>query len=278
MLAFSCSSTRSLPEGEKLYTGARVTLNAPELPAKQRKVFRSQLQGLTAPKPNSRLLGIPFKLNIYNMFAKAKPKSFFGKLRNKFGEPPVLLSSVDLDQNFKSLDAFLDNKGFFKSSVTGDTVSKGKKGHAEYTAEAGPRYTLRNIQFGTDSTAQLVQDIRASTTNTLLKSGDPYDLDVVRGERIRIDAFLKERGYFYFSPDALLAQVDSTAGNHQVDLRLITKAEVPASALAAYRINDVFIYTNYRINAERADTSIENAQLHEGYYVVDRRKRFKPKM
>ncbi|HZH01750.1 MAG TPA: hypothetical protein VEY32_11745, partial [Flavisolibacter sp.] len=93
----ACSTTKHLPEGEKLYTGASVKLNASGTTVRQNKVLKSDLQGLTRPKPNSRFLGIPFKLGIYNLFRNAKPNSFFGKFRDKSGEPPVLLSSVDLN-------------------------------------------------------------------------------------------------------------------------------------------------------------------------------------
>src|SRR5215218_10804481 len=95
----SCSSTKSLPESEKLYTGATVKMSGSELPARKRKVLKADLQGLTRPKPNTSVLGLPIKLYIYNVFAKKKPNSFWGKLRTKYGQPPVLLSSVRLDQN-----------------------------------------------------------------------------------------------------------------------------------------------------------------------------------
>src|SRR5688500_3643699 len=95
-LLTACSTTRSVPDGDRLYTGAKVDVDGPSsVKAKQRKVLRSDLQGLTRPRPNSRFLGIPFKLMIYNMFPKAKPDSFFGRMRSRAGEPPVLLSEVN---------------------------------------------------------------------------------------------------------------------------------------------------------------------------------------
>src|SRR5687768_11279839 len=132
----ACNVTKSLPEGEKLYTGATVKMDAPNLTAKQKKVFQADLQGLTRPRPNSRFLGIPFKLIIYTAFRNAKPKSFFGKFRDKNGQPPVLLSSVDLEHNQKVLESHLENKGFFKASVDGDTTAKAKRGSATYDAQA----------------------------------------------------------------------------------------------------------------------------------------------
>jgi outer membrane protein assembly factor BamA len=211
------------------------------------------------------------------MFRKAKPKSFFGKFRDKNGEPPVLLSSVDLENNEKILQNYLENKGFFKAAVSGDTTSKAKRGSAAYTTTTGFQYTIRNIQFPNDSSG-LSQTIQQSAKESLLKTGAPYDLDLIKGERTRIDAYLKERGYYYFSPDFLLARVDSSEGKHTVEMRLIVKEEAPEQATQPYRINNVYIYSGYNINANRVDTSKTNAVLYEGFYVIDRRKRFKPSL
>src|SRR5947208_3215890 len=94
-----CSNTKYLPANEKLYDGATVKINGPSLTSRQRKVLKSDLQGLARPKPNSKVLGMRIKLSIYNLFRNKKPNSFWGKLRTKYGEPPVLLSQVDLPHN-----------------------------------------------------------------------------------------------------------------------------------------------------------------------------------
>ncbi len=279
LLLASCSTTKSLPEGEKLYTGAQVRLNsATNLPARNQKVLRTDLEGMTRPKPNTRLFGIPIKLSIYNMFAKSKPKSFFGKLRDRMGEPPVLLSSVDLQHNAQLLQSHLENKGFFKALVTADTVVKNKKAHAVYSAEAGNQYKINSIQYVNDSSSQLDIAIKQTATESFLKPGSPYDLDVVKGERIRIDGYLKENGFYYFSPDYLLVKIDSTVGQNKVDMKLTVKSETPNNAKQAYRIGNVFIYSGYNLNTAQIDTSKTNMEYYQGYYVVNPRKVYKPRL
>ncbi|MGV3657343.1 MAG: BamA/TamA family outer membrane protein [Chitinophagaceae bacterium] len=277
IICSSCSTTRTVPEGDQLYTGARVEVSGPDLTTKQKKSLRSELAGITRPRPNSRVLGIPFKLLIYNMFGNRKPDSFFGKLRDKFGEPPVLLSDLDLEHNTKILENHLENRGFFNAGVTGDTIVKKKKAHAEFAAATGHQYHIDSISFDGDS-SRLAQVIRESSSETLLVPGNPYDLDVIKGERLRIDAFLKERGFYYFNPDFLLVQVDSTDGTHKVDMRVIIKPDVPEPGRTPYTINNVFIYSGYNLTTASLDTNKANAQFYEGYYIIDRRKRFKPKL
>jgi len=274
---FGCSGTRRLPEGERLYTGARVTVEGPSLTVKEKKVLRKDLQGLTRPKPNTRFLGIPIKLGIYNLFRNAKPNSFFGRIRDRSGEPPVLMSELDLEANRKVLQNHLENKGYFRAKVTADTVVRNRKGHAEYHANTSDQYKINSVLFPQDSSL-LSHQIRSIANKTLLVVGKPFDLDVIRAERARIDAHLKENGYYFFSPDYLLLKTDSSNGDHKVDMQLIVKAETPPAAREVYRIKDVFIYSNYSLNTAQIDTLKSDAEFFRGYYVIDREKKFKPKL
>jgi outer membrane protein insertion porin family len=272
----ACSTTSHIPANDKLYTGASVSVTGPKLTVREKKTLRSDLSGLTRPRPNSKILGIiPFKLSFYNLFYNKKPNSFFGKLRDKWGEPPVLLSQLDLNKNVTILQNHLENKGYFHAKVTGDTSIRRKKASASYKAETGVQYLIASVHFPSDS-SDLSQTIQQSVSKTLLKTGTPFDLDVIKGERIRIDAFLKERGFYYFSPEFLLIKADSTIGNNKVDLYVTAKPEMPKVAGQIYTINDVFIYSNYSLNTAKEDTVRSDAELFKGYYLVDKSKRFHP--
>jgi outer membrane protein assembly factor BamA len=269
----SCNNTRHLPQGDKLYTGARVTVSGTST-TREKKVLQEDLSGLTRPKPNSKLFGIRFKLSIHNMFRKKKENSFFGRFRDKSGEPPVLLSQVDLQQNIKVLESHLQNKGYFRAKVEADTVVRRKKASARYTAVAGAQYIIDSVFYPTDSSL-LTQTIRESMDESLLVPGKPFDLDVIKGERLRLDAYLKERGYYYFGDDFILVKADTTIGNNLVNMHVTIKQDMPDEAGEVYRIRDVRIYSGFSLNTARIDTSLENSTFSNGYYIIDRRKRFK---
>jgi outer membrane protein assembly factor BamA len=270
----SCSPTKHLPPNEKLYTGATVTVRGPSLTVRERKELKEDLTGLTRPKPNSRLLGIPVKLMVYSMFHNAK-KGLFKNVRDKFGQPPVLLSQVDLDANIKLLQNYTENKGYFHAKTTGDTVVRRKRASAKYKVETGNQYKINAVHFPSDSDA-LSLAIAQTANHSLLKPGDPFDLEVIRGERTRIDAILKEKGFYFFGPDYLLLKTDSTIGNNSVDMFLTVKPETPKEATEVYRINDVYIYSNYSLNTARLDTSLANELVYKGYHIIDKKQRFKP--
>lgn len=271
---WACQGTRHLPVNEKLYTGAAIKINATSLSTRQKNSLKKNLKGLTRPKTNSTLLGMRPKLAIYNMFRNAK-KGIFKNIREKYGEPPVLASQLDLVANSKSLEDYLVNKGWFRGTVIGDTVAKRKTVKAIYIAETGLQYKINQVQFPTDS-SDLSKAIAAIAAKTLLKPGEPFDIDVIKAERQRIDVTLKERGFYYFNPDNLLIRTDSTIGNQVVNLYVVVKQETPVAARAIYRINNVYIYTGYNLNAERLDTVKSQGTFYKGYYIVDRRKKYKP--
>ncbi|HEY1023022.1 MAG TPA: hypothetical protein VGE06_11955, partial [Flavisolibacter sp.] len=277
-LLVACSPTKHIPQGDALYTGADVTLNAENVKSGQGKVLQADLENMTRPQPNARFLGIPFKLMFWNLFYTEKEKGLKKNLQNKLGEPPVLASQVDLDANTQLLENYLENKGFFAATVTADSTWKGKKASVAYTANAGNQYKIRSVTFEEDSSSQLNSAIQEIAQNTLLKPGEPYDLDLIKGERLRIDALLKERGFYYFSPEHLLVQVDSTVGTHEVDMRVVVKPDVPAEARQVYFINDVYIYSNYSLNTARVDTNRAQGIFHDGYFVIDKEAKFKPKL
>ena len=270
----ACSNTRHLPANDKLYTGANIAVNGTST-VREKKILSEDLEGLTRPKPNSKLLGLRLKLSIYNLFRNKKEKSFFGRIRSKNGEPPVLLSQVDLQQNVRVLQSHMENKGYFRAKVTGDTIIRNKKANARYNVEAGMQYKINAIHFPPDSNV-LYSTIRRSSDETLLIAGKPFDLDVIKAERIRIDGYLKERGFYFFSPEFILVKTDTTLGNNLVNMYVTVKPDIPIESKEVYRIKDVQIYTGYSLNMDRIDSSRSHAQYYKGYYIIDRRKRYKP--
>ncbi len=274
---YSCSETKSLEEGQYLYNGASIKINAvPPISRSKTRVLKTELTGLLRPKPNGTFLGIRVKLLLYNMAGKPKGKGLRYLIREKLGEPPVIATFTSMEKNRAILQNRLENRGYFKDTVILDTVYKGRKLGAVYTADIGKQYTIRNISFPS-SPDSLSQEISSMADKSLLKKGDPYNLDVIKNERTRIDVNLKQKGYYYFRPDDLLIRADSTVGDHQVDMNLIIKKSTPAEAYNVYRINEVVVFADYNVHV---DTSINVSDLpkFQGYTIIDSEKLFKPQI
>lgn len=278
LLLASCSATRRLKPGQYLYTGAEVIIN-PDSSAKikDKNQVKKTLESKTRPKPNKSFLGFKYKLFIYNLAADTvKPRGLGNWLKNKIGEKPVLMSEVKMKYNNDVLKSYLISQGYLQAEVSGDTLLKKKTGRAIYTANTGIRYKINSISFPKD-TGNLTNIVNQNKENTLLRVGNYYDLDTYKNERIRIDNDLKESGYFYFSPDHLILQVDSTIGKNLVDIRVSIKRTTPDAALKPFTIKNVNIYPNYTLRRDSVLRSLKPLEYND-FKIYDNRNTFKPKL
>ena len=275
---FGCSNTKYLPEGDFLYTGSSVKVKDSILDKKERKALENEAKNLLVPKPNKQILGLRPKLLVYNWVGEPKKeKGIKHWLRTKIGEAPVLFSKVDLDYNASILRNYMENKGFFKTRVSADSTAKNKRATAEYTILSKRQYKIKSVQFPVDS-SDLGKSIARTSRRTLLKEGNPYDLDIIKAERERIDASLKEKGYYFFNPDYILAQVDTTKGDHEVTIKLKIKDETPDKATIPYKINKIVVYPNFSILKDSVTYRNEDIVHYKDFTIIDSAHTFKSRV
>ncbi|WP_312075453.1 BamA/TamA family outer membrane protein [Chryseobacterium sp.] len=282
----SCSNTKFLKDGQLLYTGAEVKIESDSLTKKEKSELESAIKENLTPKPNSSFLGLRPKLYAYNTTKEPKKeKGLRYWLKYKFGEEPVLLGDVDREFNKDIIVNYSENKGYFNAKAKYDTVSKNKKAQVIYTLNPGGRYLISNVNFPADS-SEINKEIQVLKDKTLLKTGNPFDLDVIKAERQRIDDGLKDRGFYYFNPDNIIVQADSTVSKkNDVELIVKLKDNTPKLAKEQFTIDKVVVFPNYNLrDVKRGKYSIPmNADSMKGYeyndiYVVDPQKKFKPRV
>jgi outer membrane protein insertion porin family len=241
VIATSCSNTRYLADDESLYIGSKVQVLDSAVAGTDKKTLEKQLEEAVRPKPNSSFLGIRFKLTLYNLAGvPKKEKGLRNWLRNKIGEPPVLGTDVSVDANNNVLENVLQNQGFLRAESVGIKETKNKKTKAIFEVTAGPRLKIKELLYEPSDTSVIAGHIRSTNEKSLVKAGDYYNLDAIKDERIRIDNVLKNMGYYYFSPDYILMDVDTGIGNSEADVVVKLKYnEMPRTADKQYVINKV---------------------------------------
>ncbi len=278
-LVESCSVAKFLPPGERLYRGATIKVAKDKDVETSRRSLKKQIQPVARPRPNKFFLGQPYKVWWWYVIGQPKKqKGFKVWLRNTLGEPPVLSSSVNWQTTAENMSAFLENEGYFHSSVTGDTIHKNYFTKAIYSAHVLPQYTVNNITWVNDSSNFLQTLISANPRQTLLKSGKPYRLQDIEAERNRLDLFLKTKGYYFFNPNYIMAYADSTVGNRQVNLLLSVKNTMPKNAKYAYTINRITIFPNYTLLQPPPDTGKIATLIIDGLLIRDTIHNFKPRL
>lgn len=257
LFLLSCSGLRYIPEGQKLYTGGKVAIDAPTKPRSQ-SALQAELATVVRPKPNGSILGQRPKLYFWHL-GLGKSKGLKHYLADKFGEAPVLLSQVQAKQTRDLMTNRLQNRGYFRGSVSSEVKEQEKTAQVDYTAHPGRQYLIQDIRYPLGDSV-LEKAIRGTQAASLLKADDPYDLDVFTNERVRIDLALKNEGYYYFNPNYLLFQVDSTLQG-KVNVYYKVKPETPAKARQPYWLKTVSLNTNYVLT----DTTRRNPVRFEKY-------------
>jgi outer membrane protein insertion porin family len=276
----ACSNSRHLPKGDSLFRGSKVHIKDNEASHTERKILINDLTGLVRPKPNSKFLGVRLKLGLYNFAGETKKKKGIRHwLRDKVGEPPVLLSTVNVKANKDLMVNLLENRGFFYPAVSSHTdTAKNRKSTIVFDVTTGPQYHINKVLFMRDS-SEVAYDVDSLFFQTLLKEGAPYNLDLIKAERQRMDHGLKEMGYYFFKPDYVLVIADTSIGDHKVNMYVTLKSkEIPDEAYNVYKIDNIYIYANYKLQGKNEDTSKANKVKVGSFYVIDKQKVFKPGM
>lgn len=272
VLATGCSVTKTVPAGDRLYLGADTKWQGSRQP--DRDDLEAGMQDRIVPKPNSRILGIPVRLMLYNLGNKPKGKGLNYLLREKWGQAPVLLSQVHASYTAQVLTAYLQDNGFFHVDVSGeiDTVGE-KKARALYRISPDIRYYIDSVAYDVDTSRALGRWIKGGARFSFLKPGKPYSLDVIKEERSHVANHLKNQGYYFFTPDDLIVWVDSS---HQgkVNLFVRVKDSLRRSAITPYRLRRVQLYPDYDLH----DTTSLNKQgvMYKDLEIVDPDSLFKP--
>jgi outer membrane protein assembly factor BamA len=259
----ACSGTKHLPRGEKLYTGVEIKLETTDKINK--RFIKTIAESAVRPSPNKSYLGMRPKLWMY-MAAGENPKTKFKKWLKKTGEAPVLISNVKPGVTTAIIDARLFNIGIFKSYSESKIIEKKHTAKVIYTSHIHKPYIVKELNYAI-SDDSLSHTILTEKKKSFIKPDEDYNLDILKNERIRIDALLKNNGYFYFNPDYLLFKADTSAVNHSISFKLTLKDSIPKNTLTVYRINKVFIDQDYSLNEEVTDRTKDTIKYRNNVFI-----------
>ena len=240
----SCSVTKYIPEGEYLYEGAAVDIEAPD------GVDVAELTTeVTATLNNNTNAKTPI-LGYYQIWkwyrwqekADAKPEKY--KDKEPKGAEPIFYNETLVESVNTLMENRASNNGYFNNEAefTLDTLASPPRVSANYTLTVGRPYLLDSLRrFWTDSSVSRI--VEASLAEeTFLKPGTRYDLDLLKAERQRWENKLRNAGYYYARADDFLFLADTVAGDHQVNLLLKLKDDLPPAHLYPQQIAAINVY------------------------------------
>ncbi|MDO5569983.1 MAG: BamA/TamA family outer membrane protein [Bacteroidales bacterium] len=262
LLILGCSTTKNLPKGEVLYTGIKdinITSQDNDTIDSQAK---SQVMDALEVAPNNALLGsskyripFPFGLWIYNNFGDKK-NGISKWIYKQFAAKPVLISKVNPAIRIKAAETIMEDNGYFGGMVTYKEIvdpNNPKKAKISYDVYFPIPYRYSSIEFikSNSPADSLINDI---ASQSLLKKGDIFNVNTLEDERTRITSYLRNNGFYYFSPDFISYTADSSYNNKTMALRVTPRQGLPKSLLKPWKIGKIDYSLNNSFGRPPTDT------------------------
>ena len=277
LFIYSCSIEKFIPEGEQLYTGAQLELET-EGEVQDIKEVRTELFNLIEPNPNTTFLGMRPALYFHYKAQRDKPGFIYKFLNKSFGEEPTYFSDVKPERVEELILNRLDNNGFFYSRSSSEIIEDDKYASVNYSAKLTEPYLLENYNLESDS-LPIYREIEEMISETPLKKGDRFDLNLMKAERERLNEGLKQRGYYNSKADLLIFEADTNQyDNRKFDLFLRLKKDVPGRAAIPYTIDSVTVYANYSIEGDTLPLTEKNMTQVKGIDVIQNEFYFRPEL
>ena len=262
LLSWSCSTTKNLPEGAVLYTGiSKIEIQQPDASEAGRSTVEEVEAALAYP-PNNALLGsssvrvpFPFGLWVYNAFVNKEGK-VSRWIFNKLAAKPVLISTVNPDVRVKVARNLLNEYGYFNGATAYELVPDKKdprKAKIAYQITMNPPYTIDSILY-VRMRNRVDSLLPRLSSERLIRKGDNFNVVRLQEERERIADRLRDNGYYYFRPEYMIYQADTTITPGRVSLRIVPKEGMPRNALIPWKLGNVDFYLNGYRNEQPTDS------------------------
>ncbi len=264
-ICYACSVKKYIPEGAYLYRGGTIHIKD-SLHPKNLSQLKEAMNAALFPEPNSKFLGMYPGLHYHYKSKQEHPGFITRYLNKKMGEEPVYLTDVNLENTVKLLQNRMENNGYFYGdvnySIAIDSLDKTAK--IDYNVSIGKPYKMADyvVEKEASDTLAIYDHIKASLEESILKVGDPFTLSAFKKERNRIDAYLKEKGYYYFNEDFILFQIDTNSyKGKRYKLYLKLKESMPEKAKIPYVLKSVEVYPNKSKDTAQDKDTIQIDQI-----------------
>ncbi len=260
LLFSGCNSTRVLKNGQYMLVKNKVTVTD------NSDQDLDNLKSYVRPVTNKKFLWV-FNLKTM-LYATAQPKmdtvtgqihdsKFRQWIREKLGEPPVLLDSAEIQNSMEQLSVVLNKYGYFDPEIDYRVKFKRtnpKKAEVHYSVKANQPYFISNIQYDINI-PEYRKIVVLNMDETLLHSGMQYNENTITNEITRIINTIKDKGYYNVEKSVIHCEVSydedtDSLGEPPKTVRLNIIMRIPENAdparyLRKYYFDDIYIQTDY---------------------------------
>ena len=158
-------------------------------------------------------------LGIYSMAGRDTTKAINRRLM-KWGEPPVILDTMQTELSARNLTTIVRNRGYLNAEVVPMIEAANKRAKVTYVVEPGERYTLRSIKY--EIADERIDSLLAE--HDILRDafavGSPFSINQLYAERNNITSWLNDNGYYYFNKECITFVADTSVVDKAVDVTM----------------------------------------------------------
>ena len=271
-----CNIANRLEKEEVLYDKVNIKIES-TAKVENKDKLKSDLYGLSRPKPNKRFLKTLRPRLWYHYWGDENGTGIKRWMARK-SEEPILLDTFFVENNCSRMETFLFDNGYYNAECDFETEinERDKEATVTYVLNIEQRTIIDSLTFVHYKEPRIDSLFQRSQRNTLLQKGTAFDVDVMKLEKKRIKEYLRDHGYFDFGSSSrnISIAVDSISGEpHTVDFYVSLNPNSDSLEHQMYHINDIYVDATYNVTAAVKDT-----QMVDGIYIIGNQKQFKPEL
>ncbi|MFA0960403.1 BamA/TamA family outer membrane protein [Roseivirga sp. BDSF3-8] len=192
-----------------------------------------------------------------------KEEKFDKKLREgnilmRWGEPLAVLDTGAVRTTTEQLRLLMSSRGYLNSEADFNIDVEDKKAYVTYNVEEKTAWTIDTFQFRTDDEA-IRELISGTLEESPIQQGENYETRDLDAERQRVDELLKNNGFYDFSRQYLVFNVDTTVDDHKAWVEMVVQK--PRSGThKRYKLDSVIFVTDASESGEEEARKVKQYQ------------------
>jgi len=241
----ACNTTKYLDSGEAFLSKNTIVLNKkPKI--KERNALFYELETLYKQRPNGNFFNIPgiSKRSFWYRNQEPGDTTKYKKwVLRQFAEKPAVFDDAKAYETAKTMEFYLQNRGWFDAEVYHVKNRKNKGGqHVDVSYFVNPkkRYLIDTVKFISQD-AEVEKILNNIKSDTKLKIEKPVDGRTYEQEVSRISKYLRNNGYYDFYP-RYVAPLSGDSMEHRVKIDLEVLLPNKGAEHQTYELGEITVY------------------------------------
>lgn len=252
-ILYSCSTTSKLDQGDQLYTGMKKTKFYDKDKSENAEATIANVENVLDASPNNAFMGgtkqmsffPPIGLWMYNKYVD--DSTGFGRwMFKRFATKPITIKSVNPKNRCLVAKSILNEAGYFSGSANYKIITNKrnpKKAMIKYFVNMGPLLIIDEIE--PLDISGVPDSLKTKKWQyKFIKPGDPFSIQKMKDEREAIAAAMRNDGFYFMSPDAIIFKADTLQKILHATLKPTFKSNLAKEVFHKWELRNLSITMN----------------------------------